>query len=73
MIVTFGNLESRLQNAGNPAYREACEHPGPWQKEKRIGLTMIALVEENEECLKMVAQTLNESRGGFLTSFTGRT
>lgn len=35
-------------------------------RKKRIGLTMIALVERNEECLKMAAQTLNESRGEFV-------
>lgn len=66
MIVTFGNLESRLQKAGNLVYREAYEQPGPWKNEKRIGLTLLAFVDENEECLKMVAETLNEARGGFM-------
>ncbi|KAM0341524.1 hypothetical protein ACHAPU_009972 [Fusarium lateritium] len=66
LLITFIKLEERLKEARNIVYLEAYENPGPWQKEKRVTLTLLALAEENEECLKIVAQTLNDARSGFM-------
>ncbi|RGP81398.1 hypothetical protein FLONG3_542 [Fusarium longipes] len=59
-------LKGCLKAAGNNSYREAYERPGPWQKEKRVSLTILALAEGDEECLKAVAEILEESRSGFM-------
>lgn len=47
-------------------YFEAYEGPGPWKLEKRVALALLALKGDNEECLRIVADTLNDARSGFM-------
>ncbi|KAL9572301.1 hypothetical protein ACKAV7_003502 [Fusarium commune] len=66
LFITFGCIEERLKDAGNPVYFEAYEGSGPWKLEKRVALALLALKGGNEECLRIVADTLNEARSGFM-------
>ncbi|RYC82256.1 hypothetical protein BFJ63_vAg14848 [Fusarium oxysporum f. sp. narcissi] len=66
LLITFGRIEERLKEAGNPVYFEAYEGSGPWKSEKRVALALLALKGDNEECLRIVADTLNEARTGFM-------
>ncbi|CVL11258.1 uncharacterized protein FPRN_11076 [Fusarium proliferatum] len=66
LLITFGRIEERLKEAGNPVYFEAYEGSGPWKLEKRVALALLALKGDNEESLRIVADTLNEARSGFM-------
>ncbi|KAF4999735.1 hypothetical protein FGRMN_2300 [Fusarium graminum] len=66
LMITFMKLGERLKEARNLVYLEAHENSGPWQREKRVTLTLLALRGENEECLKIVAYTLNQGRSRFI-------
>ncbi|KAF5655312.1 hypothetical protein F25303_720 [Fusarium sp. NRRL 25303] len=66
LLITFGRIVERLKEAGNPVYFEAYEGSGPWKLEKRVALALLALKGDNEESLRIVADTLNEARSGFM-------
>ncbi|KAF4341472.1 hypothetical protein FBEOM_4633 [Fusarium beomiforme] len=66
MLLNFRDIEERLKEAKNPVYVEVYERSGSWQKDKRVTLSILALTEENEECLKIMAQVFNEGRAGFM-------
>ncbi|QGI98553.1 hypothetical protein CEK26_011622 [Fusarium fujikuroi] len=66
LLITFGRIEEQLKEAGNPVYFEAYEGSGPWKLEKRVALALLALKGDNEESLRIVADTLNEARSGFM-------
>ncbi|KAF4440348.1 hypothetical protein F53441_12296 [Fusarium austroafricanum] len=62
LMIIFTKLEEQLSEAKNPAFREVYEKPGPWQKERRVGLAVLALSKGNEECLKIAADVFDKNR-----------
>ncbi|KAM5356712.1 hypothetical protein ACJ41O_003358 [Fusarium nematophilum] len=64
LIMLFTKIEDRLKEVGNASYVEAFEMPGPWRNHKRVALAMLALKEENEECLKIMGEKFDEHRTG---------
>ncbi|KAF9776908.1 hypothetical protein IL306_004853, partial [Fusarium sp. DS 682] len=66
LLDTFMLLEKRLKEARDRVYVTVYEKPGSWQDDKRVCFAVLALEQENEECLKIVADTLNETRCGFV-------
>ncbi|KAM0548057.1 hypothetical protein ACHAPJ_010115 [Fusarium lateritium] len=66
LSLVFSMMEDRLKTARNPVYVQAYEEPGPWQKEKRVALTLLALTDENDECFRIMAEVLEQLRTGFL-------
>jgi hypothetical protein len=66
LLITFGRVEERLKEAGNHVYFEAYERSGPWKLEERVALALLALKGDIEECLRIVADTLDQARTGFM-------
>lgn len=60
----FAQIEDRLLKARNPSYINACEKPAP--ADKRITLVLLALAEQDKECLKIMAEVFETFRSGFM-------
>ncbi|KAK3950745.1 hypothetical protein QBC32DRAFT_345699 [Pseudoneurospora amorphoporcata] len=65
--MTFMRIEDELEKKRNPlwvrAYKEAL---GPAAKQKRMTVTLLAMVEQDRECLKVMADVFTSPRAGFL-------
>ncbi|KAL2015681.1 hypothetical protein VTK56DRAFT_5038 [Thermocarpiscus australiensis] len=67
LMMHFVSIEKELRRRRNPVYVRVYETgPGPL-KEKRGGLTTVALEEQDDECLRVMAEKLQEPiRAGFM-------
>lgn len=65
-MVCFMQFEDRLSETRNPLYVRAYETDREWFREKRLGLTVLALFEQDEECLKIMAEEFQNPRAGFM-------
>ncbi|KAF4981710.1 hypothetical protein FZEAL_2512 [Fusarium zealandicum] len=66
-LFMFDTIEKRLKEQKSPVYVEAYEKPGPFGNEKRVGLTLVALAQQDDECLKIIADVFEEHRSGFMS------
>ncbi|KAK7750708.1 hypothetical protein SLS62_007408 [Diatrype stigma] len=65
-MMLFTQFEERLSQLRNPLYVRAYETDREWFQEKRLGLTVLALFEQDEECLKIMAREFESPRAGFM-------
>ncbi|KAJ4316572.1 hypothetical protein N0V84_007769 [Fusarium piperis] len=64
LLWVFTQIEDRLAEARNQSYIDAYEKPGP--ADKRITLTLLALTEQDQECLRIMAEVFESRRSGFM-------
>ncbi|OTB02229.1 hypothetical protein M426DRAFT_13676 [Hypoxylon sp. CI-4A] len=75
IFTTFRCIEDELEELRNPLYTRAFESDKRFGDEKRIGLTMLALSEQEDECLKVMAKYIerwHEGTGLVKFSYWGR-
>ncbi|THC94884.1 hypothetical protein EYZ11_005646 [Aspergillus tanneri] len=66
-IMLFMQIEEELRRLKNPLYVRAYETEREWRWHKRVGLTMMALSGEDNECLQTMAREFQNPRVGFMT------
>ncbi|OTA94663.1 hypothetical protein M434DRAFT_394464 [Hypoxylon sp. CO27-5] len=62
----FEKIETRLEEQKDPLYLKAYEAEGAAKTDKRIALTALALYEQDDECLKVIADAIQSLRPGFV-------
>ncbi|KAI1637118.1 hypothetical protein F4809DRAFT_341918 [Biscogniauxia mediterranea] len=65
-MALFMMFEDELKRLRNPLYVEAYETNSQLKGEKRLGLAMLAFLEQDEECLQVMARLFQEPRIGFM-------
>jgi hypothetical protein len=65
IMVLFLGVENKLREANNPCYLRAYEGQ-EFRTNKRVGLAVMALREDNQFLLRTIADEFEEQRGGFL-------
>ncbi|KAI8657076.1 hypothetical protein NCS56_01313400 [Fusarium sp. Ph1] len=60
----FAQIEDRLSEARNRSYIDAYERPGP--AGKRIILVLLALAEQDQQCLRIMGEAFQACRSGFM-------
>jgi hypothetical protein len=65
-MMIFGGIEKELQRLRNPLWVRAYEEEPLMMKEKRASLTSLVLAEEDEECLKVMAEKFQNPRHPFM-------
>ncbi|KAJ4157103.1 hypothetical protein NW754_008745 [Fusarium falciforme] len=60
----FAQIEDRLSKASNRSYIDAYERPGP--ADKRITLVLLALAEQDQQCLRIMGEAFEACRSGFM-------
>jgi hypothetical protein len=65
MMMVFSRIEARLTERRNRLYVRAYDIDIEWAHFKRMGLTQLAMHEEDEECLRIMAEVFEEARFGF--------
>ncbi|KAJ3539184.1 hypothetical protein NM208_g5593 [Fusarium decemcellulare] len=65
-LIMFSKIEDRLREAKDPAYIEAFERPLPRGVAKRAALTVLALSDEHDETLRLIAEVMDSRRSGFM-------
>ncbi|KAK1751033.1 hypothetical protein QBC47DRAFT_434777 [Echria macrotheca] len=65
IVMLLVSIEENLQKARNPLYCRIYESGAP-QHEKRVDLVLGALTGEDEECLRIMAETFESPRAGFM-------
>lgn len=66
IMVMYMNLEKKLDELRNPMYIEAYEKQQRFERNRRVGLTLMAMTSEDDECLKAMAAEFEYSRAGFM-------
>ncbi|KAG7291176.1 hypothetical protein NEMBOFW57_001188 [Staphylotrichum longicolle] len=66
MMMLFSMIEDDLAARRNRLYVRAYETDREWSRAKRVGLGFLAMVEEDEECLTVMAEAFEKGRVGFL-------
>jgi hypothetical protein len=64
-MMHFFAIEKLLEKSRNPLYVRAYETDPRWRQQKRAGLTYLALAEQDEECLEVMAGVLEYVPSGF--------
>ncbi|CAG8938089.1 unnamed protein product [Penicillium salamii] len=64
--IIFMEIEDKLKDCGNPSWAMAYEGNSILTKQKRLSLTVLALKEEDPECLKIMAEVFEQKRCGFI-------
>ncbi|KAI0105575.1 hypothetical protein F4776DRAFT_471374 [Hypoxylon sp. NC0597] len=64
--VLFEKIEGELEQRKDPLYLRAYEAEGAAGTDKRIALTALALYEQDDECLKVIADAIQSSKPGFI-------
>jgi len=67
MMSQFMVFEQELETRRNRLYVRAYEQDAEWSDSKRVGLAYMALVEQDEECLTVMAEEFERFREGFMT------
>ncbi|KAI0378712.1 hypothetical protein F5Y04DRAFT_290860 [Hypomontagnella monticulosa] len=57
----FTRIEDELKRLRNPLYVKAYETQDPLNAEKRVGLTTLAMLEQDDECLRVMADILQKT------------
>ncbi|KAL3486947.1 hypothetical protein BJX62DRAFT_214495 [Aspergillus germanicus] len=66
VMMVFGSMEERLSKRRNHLWVDAYEGHPVLTRSKRASLTMLALQEQDDECLRLMAECFEESRVGYL-------
>ncbi|KAH7131251.1 hypothetical protein EDB81DRAFT_808203 [Dactylonectria macrodidyma] len=62
----FMRVEDQLRELRNPVWVRAYETDRQWASMKRVGLTYLAMIEEDDECLRVMAEVFENPRSGFM-------
>lgn len=65
-IMLFENIEEELKKRRNPVYVRAFETESAWKRLPRVGLVYKAMLDEDEECLRVMAREFQNPRAGFM-------
>ena len=65
-MILFMNIEEELRKVRNPLWVRAYETDLEWSRQKRVGLAYLALVEQDRECLTIMANEFQNPRAGLL-------
>ncbi|RSL79429.1 hypothetical protein CEP51_007369 [Fusarium floridanum] len=60
----FAQMEDRLSKARNRSYIDAYERPGPG--DERITLVLLALADQDQDCLKIMGEAFEACRSGYM-------
>lgn len=66
-MMAFMKMEDELAALRNPLYVRAYETDREWRHQKRGGLTFLALNEQDDECLRVMARVFEDMRTGFMS------
>lgn len=66
MLMFFMGFEDELRKRQNPVWVRAYETDPTWASNKRVGLTFLAMAEEDDECLRVMAEGLQNPRVEFM-------
>lgn len=62
----FEKIEEELEKRRNPLWVRAYEkNTGKYSNQKRVTLTMLAMIERDQECLEVMADALKKSEGAY--------
>lgn len=64
--VLFMQIEEKLRACRNPTWVRAYEGNSRLTQQKRLSLTVLALRQEDQECLRIMAHVFETQRGGFI-------
>lgn len=65
-MMLFDNIERELKKRGNPVYVRAFETEPAWRRLPRVGLVYMAMLDGDEECLRVMAGEFQNPRAGFM-------
>lgn len=65
-IMLFDKIEEELRKRRNPVYVRAFETESAWKRLPRVGLVYMAMLDEDEECLRVMAREFENPRAGFM-------
>lgn len=65
-MLLFMQIEGELRRVRNPLWVRAYETELEWKRDKRVGLTFLALAEQDDECLRIMAKEFQNPRAGFM-------
>ncbi|KAL2755433.1 hypothetical protein ACRALDRAFT_1082332 [Sodiomyces alcalophilus JCM 7366] len=65
-VMILMQMENRLKDLRHPVYIDAYEKRGEWSKTKRFGLVAMAIRDQDEECLRVMAEVFHEGRASLL-------
>lgn len=65
-MMLFDNIEEELRKRRNAVYLKAFETETAWRRLPRVGLVYMAMLEEDEECLRVMAKEFQNPRAGFM-------
>lgn len=65
-IMLFEKIEEELKKRSNPVYVKAFETESAWKRLPRVGLVYMAMLDEDEECLQVMAREFQNPRAGFM-------
>lgn len=66
LIMLFERIEVELKKRRNPVYVKAFETESAWKRLPRVGLVYMAMSDEDEECLRVMAREFQSPRSGFM-------
>lgn len=65
-MMQFMRIERELERLRNPVYMRVYKTDRTFRNEKRTGLVAAIMIEEDEECLGVIAQLLQDPRAGLV-------
>ncbi|KAI0396786.1 hypothetical protein F5Y17DRAFT_59142 [Xylariaceae sp. FL0594] len=65
-MLQFEQFETELKKLRNRLYVRAYETDPRWRNNKQVGLTYLALHEQDDECLRVMAREFENPRSGFM-------
>ncbi|KAF7552044.1 hypothetical protein G7Z17_g4596 [Cylindrodendrum hubeiense] len=66
MFSVFMQAEDELRKRRNPIWVRAYETDQQWATMKRVGLTYMIMIEEDDECLRVLADAFEKTRSGLM-------
>lgn len=65
-MILFEKTEAELKKRRNTVYVRAFETDPAWKRLPRVGLVYMAMLDEDEECLRVMAREFQNLRSGFV-------
>jgi hypothetical protein len=65
-MMLFHQIEDKLKLLRNPLWIRAYEKEAVMTREKRLSLTVLALTQQDEECMEVIAEAFQNPRTGFM-------
>jgi hypothetical protein len=65
-MMVFLEIEDELKRLRNPLWVQAYEADSMMTREKRATLTSLVLAEEDNECMRVMAEAFQNPRAGFM-------